>query len=84
MGRADVERLASHHAPPTEWGKKPSPRCGHVREETGQLQDAVIVAVVVVVVAVVAGVAVAVVLVVVAVVAAGVVASGVGVCVVCC
>ena len=47
MGRADVERLASHHAPPTEWGKKPSLRCGHMLEEAGRPQDEVVVVVVV-------------------------------------
>ena len=48
MGRADVERLASHSAPPIEWGKKPSPRCGYVREETERPGNEIIVVVVVV------------------------------------
>ena len=55
MGRADVERLASHSAPPIEWGKKPSPRCGYVREETERPGNDIIVVVVVVVVVVVGG-----------------------------
>ena len=46
MGRADVERLASHSAPPIEWGKKPSPRCGYVREETERPGSEIIVVVV--------------------------------------
>ena len=46
MGRADVERLARPKAPPIEWGKKPSPMCGHVRDETERPQDVVIVVVV--------------------------------------
>ena len=41
---------SSHHAPPTEWRKKPSLRCGHMREEMGRPQDEVVVVVVVVVV----------------------------------
>ena len=47
MGRAAIERLASPSAPPTEWGKKPSPRCGYVREETEWPGSEIIVVVVV-------------------------------------
>ena len=54
MGRADVERLASPSVPPIEWRKKPSRRCGHVREETDRPQDEVIVVAVAVVAVVVA------------------------------
>ena len=48
MGRAGVERLASPSAPPIEWGKKPSPRCGYVREEARWRGVKIIVVVVVV------------------------------------
>ena len=51
---AHVARLASRCAPPTKWGKKPSPRCGYVREETVRPRSEIIVVVVVVVVVVVA------------------------------
>jgi len=49
-GMAHVARLASPQTPPTKWGKKPSPRCGHVREETVRPRNEIIVVVVVVVV----------------------------------
>ena len=43
MGRADVGMLARKRVPPIEWGKKPSPRCGHFRDETELPQDEVVV-----------------------------------------
>ena len=55
MGRADVGMLASHRDPPIEWGKKPSPRCDDVRDETDRPLDEMIVVVVAVVVVVVMG-----------------------------
>ena len=42
MGRADVGRLARKNVPPIEWGKKPSPRCVDVRDETERPLDEVV------------------------------------------
>ena len=52
VGRMSVGCLEKK-VPPTEWGKKPSPRWSHLRDETGRPENEVIVAVVVVVVVVV-------------------------------
>ena len=38
--------MASQEVPPIEWGKKPSPRCDDVRDETDRPLDEMIVVVV--------------------------------------